>query len=332
MKKKIILLAPLHFSIYKMLIQNLEYLGFEVFFLHVDVDFKYQSSKDRIVNFLRKVFLGDKNYKKITLVERYYSKMLIPKLTNFTENHFDYALYIRSDIYPIDIIKRTSFLAKKSVAYQWDGINRYPEIFKRIELFDKFYVFEQEDYKKLKPKHQNLYLTQNFYPNIEEKTTDILKSDVYYIGTYIPDRFDDFINLYKKLSVFDLNFNILIASSNPKIISKYQNDDIKFLSKPIMYNENLSLLRGAKIVLDIKVTDHSGLSFRFFEAIKHRVKIITDNVSVKKYDFYHPNNIFILKHDSYENLKGFIESEYLEIDETIYEKYSFKSWISDILN
>lgn len=332
MKKKIILVAPLHFDIYKMIIQNLEYLNYEVFFLHVDEDFKYENKKDRLINLFRKVFLGDKNYKKVTLAERYYSKKLGIKLANYSENHFDYAFYIRSDIYPIDIINRTSFLAKKSVAYQWDGINRYPEIFKRIALFDKFYVFEKKDYNLLKPTYSNLHLTQNFYPTIEDETVKITKSDVYYIGTYIPDRFDDFINLYQKLRKFKLNFNILIASSNDKIIEQYKNDDIQFLSEPIMYHENLAMLKGAKIVLDIKVTDHSGLSFRFFEAIKHKVKIITDNVTVKEYDFYNPENIFIINHDSYDNLKSFIETEYKELDEDIYYKYSFKNWISEILD
>jgi hypothetical protein len=37
-------------------------------------------------------------------------------------------------------------------------------------------------------------------------------------------------------------------------------------------------------------------------------KIITDNFSVKNYDFYHPNNIFVTNYVNLEGLVDFLQS------------------------
>ncbi|MEI6865950.1 hypothetical protein [Flavicella sp.] len=334
MKKKILFAAPSHFEIYKIIIRNLENLGFEVVYLNTnDESFKYKNNKDRIINLFRKIFLKDKNYKKITLTDRYKTQKNLEQLKSYDKNYFNYSLIIRSDLYPIEVINRIIVLCKKSIAYQWDGLNRYPEVFKRIDFFDKFYIFDNKDFEQYQQTYSNLYLTQNFYPTIEP-TLNTKNCDVFYIGTYNEGRFDSFINLYARLSNFDLTFNIMINSDDQNIIKKYQNKDIRFFSKPIMYEENLSLLKSAKIVLDVKVNHHSGLSFRFFEALKYGVKVITDNSTVKEYDFYHPNNIYILNqdNDTPEILERFINSEYSEIDLSTLKKYSFDSWITELLN
>ena len=82
--------------------------------------------------------------------------------------------------------------------------------------------------------------------------------------------------------------------------------------------------------MDFKL-GHNGLSFRFFEALKYEKKIITDNFSVKEYDFYNPNNIFILHKDNLENLETFLHSDYQKLPPELVEKYSFSSWIYDCL-
>ena len=73
-----------------------------------------------------------------------------------------------------------------------------------------------------------------------------------------------------------------------------------------------------------------GLSFRVFEAMSLEKKIITDNESIKTYDFYNPNNILILNKNITNLDRSFFESPYQSIPEDVYEKYTLDSWINKV--
>ena len=75
------------------------------------------------------------------------------------------------------------------------------------------------------------------------------------------------------------------------------------------------------------------MSFRPFEAIGLKKKLITNNIEIKNYDFYDPQNIFVI--EDIENIsisKDFFESEYKELPKEIVEKYFIKNWIETICN
>ena len=100
----------------------------------------------------------------------------------------------------------------------------------------------------------------------------------------------------------------------------------------ISYQQNLDYARSSRILADFVISTHKGLSLRTFEAIGYRKKLITTNAEVKKYDFYHPSNIFIWGGETLDGLDEFIASPYQEIDPAIREKYSFGNWIRYVLN
>ena len=80
--------------------------------------------------------------------------------------------------------------------------------------------------------------------------------------------------------------------------------------------------------MDFKVLEHNGLSLRFFESLRYEKKIITNNKTVMEYDFYNPQNIFIIHHDDMSRLGEFISTPYKEISKEIVDQYSFSSWLS----
>lgn len=107
---------------------------------------------------------------------------------------------------------------------------------------------------------------------------------------------------------------------------------IKFIHDGISFEENWKNLMQSKAVLDLKLPCHNGLSLRFFEAMYYKKKIITDNVNVKNYDFYHPDNIFITDYEDFSGLKEFLEKPYYEIDEKIVNKYGVENWLKYVLD
>ena len=78
--------------------------------------------------------------------------------------------------------------------------------------------------------------------------------------------------------------------------------------------------------------EHNGLSFRIFEAIKYEKKLITNNKTVKQYDFYHPNNIFVFEEDNFQGLENFLKVAYTPLSEEIKQKYSFTNWLRYVLD
>ena len=109
------------------------------------------------------------------------------------------------------------------------------------------------------------------------------------------------------------------------------NRNIGLFDQQIDFGEYLEMVKNAKILLDFKAIGHNGLSLRFFESLKYEKKLITNNASVVDYDFYNPNNIFILHKDSLEDLEKFIHSDYEKLPTEVVESYSFKAWLYDCL-
>ena len=99
-------------------------------------------------------------------------------------------------------------------------------------------------------------------------------------------------------------------------------------SESITYEELIKLIGQSKSIIDIVSNNQKGLTLRVMESIFFKKKLITNNESIKEYDFYNPNNIFILQFDDIKNLKSFINSEYDELDKRILEKYEFETWVN----
>ena len=98
-------------------------------------------------------------------------------------------------------------------------------------------------------------------------------------------------------------------------------------SKPISYLESVQLDTKAKAVLDYIEVNDSGQSLRILEAIFIKEKIITNSQLIFDYDFYCPENFFVIGHDDLSELPKFISSPYKEIADDIVNKYDFDSVI-----
>lgn len=248
-------------------------------------------------------------------------------INNLQDNFFDYTIVFRADLLSDDFITLLKQKSKKIIAYQWDGMNRYPNIFNKIKFFDSFYCFDPND------KSEKVKFLPNFYfDNLEFSQINKPKYDVIYIGYFTNERFFLLEKLAKYLIQKDYNFNFSLKSFDSKENELLENSKyIKKLETIYSYNNLLDLHNNSRIILDIKVDIHDGLSFRFFEAIQLNKKIITTNSAVINYDFYHPNNIFILTNDNLNQLIHFIELPYTRPSNEIIKKYSFSNWFNNLI-
>ena len=94
------------------------------------------------------------------------------------------------------------------------------------------------------------------------------------------------------------------------------------------YSEMLSVISRSRALIDIVSSDQTGMTLRPLEALFLMKKLITNDKSIKEYDIYNHNNIFILDEDDVKTLPDFVNSDY---DTTNYvdliKKYAFEAWV-----
>lgn len=96
--------------------------------------------------------------------------------------------------------------------------------------------------------------------------------------------------------------------------------------KPIPYSRVVEMLADADVIVDYYIDDNAGLSLRPMEAMFLNKKIITNNKTIKNYDFYCPENIYILGNEIYP-LKIFIQNKYKIIEGNVIQNYLFSNWL-----
>ncbi|MDM1547540.1 hypothetical protein HX096_06645 [Empedobacter falsenii] len=262
-------------------------------------------------------FYGNDYYKKL-------NKEVFRRL-NKINSDIDYALIFRADYYSEKNIKLIRNKSNLLISYQYDGWELGKGIVKLKDYFDKVFFFEKDDL--LKFGNKALPLTNCYFLNDDTETS--IDFDIFYLGTGTRTRIKNIKDLYKRLGD---KYTIKAILTIPQ----YQNEEnfggIKLSHKGLKYSDNTKILKTSKCLIDIKFDYHNGLSFRFFEALYYKKKLITNNESVKKYDFYNANNIFITDFENLEGIEEFLEKPYIEIDEKIVEKYGFKNWSNYVLD
>jgi len=322
---KTILLGMPNWFLFNQFKNHLEGMGFKVIDISFTNKFKYRSWFDRTISFIHKNILGNKGYK-AKLNFRDTGKHIRETVESLKEP-VDYCLLIRSDYYSIDFIKLLKQKSNKIIGYQWDGLNRFPWVKERIELFDRFFVFDPEDLT-----FPSVLPITNFYFNAYSDLGVIQELDVYYLGIFVRNRIPNLIALGNQLKKLGYKSLLKIISDKDKLIKKHDNDVISIQSDYITYEENIQLVNRTRILVDFLHNAHSGLSFRVFEAIGNQKKIITDNLEVVKYEFYDPANFYIVKDKNFEGLQEFIDTPYKPLPSEIIEKYSFDNWIRYVLD
>lgn len=113
---------------------------------------------------------------------------------------------------------------------------------------------------------------------------------------------------------------------------EYKTENINCLPKIIAYETYLKNTLNSKIIIDLVINEHKGLSFRVFESLKYKKKLITTNKTVIDYPFYNSNNILILDENNFNQIQSFIEIPYQEIDVQITNTYSFSNWFNNLFD
>ncbi|AXG70303.1 hypothetical protein KORDIASMS9_02542 [Kordia sp. SMS9] len=311
--KKILIIAPFAFG-YTSHIQKAlqQYEGVDAQILYLDQPaFQYKNTLHKAQNFFSKLIFG-KNFKKTFVTDRI--KASIKEL-----GQQDEIFIIRPDMLSDDLLQFIKSHTEKFIAYYYDSTRRFPRKVDIISMFDTVYSYDRLDVEKY-----NLSFLTNYI--FEESNHAEFEDQFFNISTN-DYRFPLIENLANYLKQHGWTYNIQVYNGSD-MPAKY----VKIITKQKSIQEVSQMIQKAKIIVEIQRTEQVGLSFRIFEALGHRKKLITTNKDIVNYDFYHPQNILVVDEHNIEIPETFVTSEYVEIDEKILSKYRIKNWVQPIFD
>lgn len=332
-RKTIILAMPFLYGLDECVARNLRYHGYDVINLcHGKRKTHYPNLFSRVKNWYCKKIKGDQDYQK-QLHYYLYETQIAQQLSPFKNQPADYALCIRANIYPKKIVQQIREHSQICVNYQWDGIDRYPDILEYVGYFDRFFVFDPSDVAKY-PQY-DFQAACNFYFDDELSQHQQNNGNLYFVGGYEYSRTDSirqFIE-YAQKQGWSLDFT-LVSKHPERVAHEIAGQGIRHLNmeNAPSFTENIKKAQQSSVLVDFVIQQHQGLSFRTFEALGYRKKLITTNPEVARYDFYHPHNIHIWDGQNLDGIREFLALPYHELPPHIYEKYRFGNWIRHILN
>lgn len=99
----------------------------------------------------------------------------------------------------------------------------------------------------------------------------------------------------------------------------------------IPYSRYLEIVASSRCIIDFVQKGQVGTTMRTMEAIFNGKKLISNNQNLKDYDFYNPNNIFIVTKDNLNDIPDFLKSPFIPIDENILSRYTLKNCIREMI-
>lgn len=309
--KKILIIAPFAFG-YTAHIQKalLQHKGVDAQILYLDQPaFQYKNTFHKAQNFFSKFFLG-KNLKKTFVTDRIKKSMR-------ELGKQDEIFIIRPDMLNDEVLQYIKSFTQQFIAYYYDSTRRFPRKVDIIPLFDKIYSYDRLDVET----YQLSFLTNYIF-----EESNHAEYDYQFFNISTNDyRFPLLENLAKHLKENNWSYNIQVYNG-----SEMPAEYVEIITTQKSIQEVSELIQKSKIIVEIQRTEQVGLSFRIFEALGHRKKLITTNKDIVNYDFYHPQNILVVDENNIKIPADFVTSPYIEIDEHILSKYKIENWVKPI--
>lgn len=320
--KKVLIVSPKAFGYVHHIYDAVKkHKNVDVELLYLEFD-GYKNGMQKIQNFLSKSLKGV-NLKHTSHFKKSEAKVLPQQ---------DQIVIIRPDFLDDDFLNLLKSKTKNFTAYYWDSAQRIKRKQEILHFFDKIYSFDKVDVKAF-----NLEFITNYI--FETKP---LNENPKYLFFNISGNDDDY--RYKQLKQFanyliskKWNYNFISVFHKPNK-DRYQHaitiakSPVKVIDTVIFVDEVIKLIEECKILVEFQRKQQIGLSFRVFEALGAKKKLITNNPDIVNYDFYNPQNIFIIDEENPIVPDEFVNSPYAEVPQAIVDKYHIDTWVKTVFN
>lgn len=306
------------------IVNKLKEKGVDAYHINIGA-FTHKNFGARVKNAMSKVFVG-KNLK-----HEKRQNFIIDSLKKIGKQ--DQILVINPESIEERVHEVIRSYTDRNIAYLYDSMSRNPADH-ILHFFDTVFSFDDEDVKEHGFKKITNYNYLTHCP-FEEQNPHL---DLFYITSYDTQRLQKLNILINQIDDLKINFKTIVAGKKSwknkitQIVDSKNVNIIKFRTKNIPQQSLPKLYKNTKVILDLQRENQMGLSFRIFEAMALEKKFITDNQTIKNYDFYNPENILILNDDLSNIEKSFFETDYQKLPDEIYYKYTLDNWVNTVFN
>lgn len=324
---KILFFSPSFFKYEDLIVAKMRSMGAQV-----DA-YDTRSVSSALSRALLKVFPGLFRFR----TRKYYERIIAEN----RDKDYDYILIVKCDMTPVHILQKlkTVFPHAKLCLYLWDSIANIPGVTGKFPYFDTLHSFDMNDCQShAELKFRPLFFADPFRK--EAKGSNDYKYDISFLGTVHSDRYAVIEQVREIAQENGLRCFWFLYLQSRFIYRFYKifKKEFRFAPESVFSFRKMSAAEIAKVVdesrviLDIQHPRQTGLTMRTVEMIGMNKKLITTNESIRQYDFYDPDNIAVIDRKNVSIPEGFFEAPYAPLEETVYEKYSLKNWILDVLD
>lgn len=300
------------------IVEELRRKGIEAHHLNIGA-YQHKNLSARIENTFSKVIL------KRNLKNELRQKIMLENLQNLGMQ--DQILVINPELIDRKFHEEIRKFTPKYIAYLYDSLARCPAEH-LFDLFDEVFSFDRSDAEK----HQFKLITNyNYLP--ESKVAEKSQFDLVYLASF-DNRRNVVDQILQKMQRLKLTSHIIIVGKKSwkKKWSLNKSSTIIYKTKRIPHDKIPDYYKKGRVLLDLMRDNQTGLSFRIFEAMALKKKIITNNPTIKEFDFYNPENILVLNENISNLEKSFFEEPYQELSSEIYNKYTLENWVKTVFN
>ncbi len=183
----------------------------------------------------------------------------------------------------------------------------------------EFYTFDPRDAAEYNMTFKPFYYSGG--ANVLTEEQEIIQ-DIFFVGVD-KNRLPMLIKLKEQFDKANLTSNLIVVADKYR---NYSTEEKAILSQPVSYEDVIDNVRHSRCVLDIVQEGQSGITLRPMEAMMNDKKLITNNLYIKEYDFYNPENIFILQERNISELADFVRKPVEPVTSDIKENYRFEKW------
>lgn len=293
---------------------------------HIKIgDVTHSNFSERATNAVSKIFLN----KNLKTEKR--QRFVIDSLEQM--GYQDQILVMNPDTFDLSTLQEIRKYTGRLITYLYDSLERVSVDEEKLNLFDKIFSFDIADVEN----YGFEKLTNYIYMPLTRCEKQRPEIDLFYITSYDNKRVEFIKLLTKKLLELKLKFQIIVIGKKGwkyqlrnTFIKIPENLHIIFSIKKISHKKLPKYYKNSRALLDLTRENQYGLSFRVFEAMALEKKIITDNESIKNYDFYNPQNILVLNETCSNLEKSFFETPYVKVPEEIYYRYTLEHWTDKV--
>lgn len=269
-----------------------------------------------ILKFLRKIYIFFKIPRKDIWLNKKELKEIVKE-----------DILIFFDTYTFEYLDLANKLENKKKIWLWNQLDKskykYIDSIKK-EFKDEIWSFDIKDCKK-----EGFNFLPQFYWREKDKKKILENNDLLFIGRD-KGRYNLLKNILNSLEEKGVSTTGYILKEKFKVYPDHKYIMNKFLK----YSEVVELVKKSKCLLDINKDGQEGLTLRVMESIFFEKKLITNNKKIINYDFYTPENIYILDdliNIDYLDIIKFINTPFQKMEERIIKKYTFEFWLDNIL-